>query len=471
MAKHEIVCIKGDGVGPEVIEATCKAINATGVSIQWIEAIAGAEVFKSGLATGVPLETLEKIRKTKVALKGPLETPVGFGEKSANVTLRKQLETFGNIRPVKVIPGIQTPYSDTNLDFIIVRENLEDLYAGIEYQPSADVATAIKLISRTGSERIIRLAFELAKSEGRKKVHGATKANILKLTEGLFKRVFEDVAKDYPEIKAEHIIVDNCAHMMVKNPEMFDVVVMTNMNGDILSDLASGLVGGLGVAAGANLGHQACVFEAVHGSAPDIAGKDLVNPMAVMLSGVMMLKHIGETEAAMRLEASIYHTISVDRIQTCDLMEKNYVGTRAFTDAIIHNLSNLKTNTISNWEKLNIPNCSLPEKPMEKQELVGVDIFFIGKGAISNICENMKKSVLSPWQLKLIAAKGLQLYPGDDINTDGLLLCARFICNNPDDTKVNNLLEGFSKTQSWTSITKLYNFAGKPGFTKVHGEE
>jgi isocitrate dehydrogenase len=239
--------------------------------------------------------------------KGPLETPIGFGEKSANVTLRKLYETYANVRPVREMPGVRTPYTGRGIDLVMVRENVEDLYAGIEYMQTPGVAQALKLISEKGSEKIARFAFEYARSEGRTKVACATKANIMKLSEGTLKRVFERVAPDYPEIEPWHVIVDNAAHQLVKRPEQFEVIVTTNMNGDILSDLSSALIGGLGFAPSANIGNEVAIFEAVHGSAPKYAGKNVINPTAVILSGVLMLRYLGTEQA--RIENAIFVTL------------------------------------------------------------------------------------------------------------------------------------------------------------------
>ena len=238
-----------------------------------------------------PLPELTIVYSTATGvLKGPLETPVGFGEKSANVTLCKLFETYGNIRPVRELPGVVTPYSGRGIDLVVVRENVEDPYAGIEHMQTPGVAQCLKLISRKGCEKIVRLAFELALAEGRKRVHCATKSNITKLTEGLLKHTFEEIAPEYPDIEAQHIIIDNCAHQLVKKPEQFDVIVTTNMNGDIISDLTSALVGGLGFAPSANLGNDVAIFETVDGSAPKHAGKNVINPTAVILSAVLMLR-------------------------------------------------------------------------------------------------------------------------------------------------------------------------------------
>jgi NAD-dependent isocitrate dehydrogenase len=297
---HRVTVIPGDGVGPEVVRSAQRIIAAAGVATDWETAEAGAEVFRRGDTSGVPQATRDSIARTRVVLKGPLETPVGFGEKSANVTLRKLFETYANVRPARELPGVPTRYAGEGVDMIIVRENIEDLYAGIEHMQTADVAQCLKIITRKGSEKIIRYAFELARREGRRKVTCATKANIMKLTEGLFKRVFEELSAEYPEIVAEHLIIDNVAHQMAKDPAQFDIIVTTNLNGDIISDLASGLVGGLGFAPSGNYGDDVAIFEAVHGSAPKYAGKDVINPTALILSSLMMLRHLGESDAADR---------------------------------------------------------------------------------------------------------------------------------------------------------------------------
>src|SRR5580765_3469402 len=307
--KIPVTLIPGDGIGPEVVDAARRIIEAAGAGIEWEEHEAGAEVFKAGLPSGVPQDTMDSIARTRVALKGPLETPVGFGEKSANVTLRKLYETYANVRPVREMPGVRTPYSGRGIDLVVVRENVEDLYAGIEYMQTPGVAQALKLISAKGSERIARFAFEYARSEGRTKVACATKANILKFSEGEMKRAFEKVAPDYPEIEPWHVIVDNAAHQLVKRPEQFEVIVMTNMNGDILSDESSALIGGLGFAPSANIGSEVAIFEAVHGSAPKYAGKDVINPTALILSSVMMLRYLGLFDEAASIEHAVFVTL------------------------------------------------------------------------------------------------------------------------------------------------------------------
>ena len=334
-----ITAIPGDGIGPEVMRAVQRVLAAAGARIDWEEAEAGAAVFKRGIASGCPQETLDSIARTGIVLKGPLETPVGYGEKSANVTLRKFFELYGNIRPVRELPGIRTPFSGRGIDLVIVRENVEDLYTGIEHMQSAGAAQCLKLITEPGCERIIRLAFALTQAERRHKLACATKANIMKMTEGMMKRVFERVAPEYPGIQASHIIIDNCAHQLVIAPEQFDVIVTTNMNGDIISDLAAGLVGGLGVAPSSNIGDSAAMFEAVHGSAPQIAGHDLANPTALLLSSVMMLRHIDDFAAAETVEQALMVTLEEGRNLTGDIAPRGTgVGTTAYTDQVIANL-------------------------------------------------------------------------------------------------------------------------------------
>jgi isocitrate dehydrogenase len=479
---HDVVLIHGDGIGPEVVGATKKIIDAAGVKITWHECEAGARVFKSGEATGVPRETFDAIEKYKVALKGPLETPIGFGEKSANVTLRKYFETYGNIRPVKELPGIETPYSGMGIDLVIVRENVEDLYAGIEHMQTPNVAQCLKLISRKGSAKINRLAFEYARSASRKTVACATKANIMKLTEGLFKRVFEEVATEYSGINSWHVIVDNCAHLMVKDPCSFDVIVTTNMNGDILSDLGSALVGGLGLAPGANIGDDIAIFEAVHGSAPKHAGQDTANPTAVLLSGVMMLRHLGEFDAADAIEQALFVTMGHDHKLTRDIAISGkhiLVGTKEFSDAIVGNLGKQfddKKNSTT-YKPLLLRRDPIEKKVVE-EKVVGVDIFTEFKediektGAILTAVAE-KNGV----ELKLISCRGVKVYPVDREGTQPDIvehLRSRFVLSNEkpfDDTLILKLLEDVGQVIPWMHVEKLKTFDGENAFSKAHGEK
>lgn len=482
MVSHKVTLIPGDGVGPEVTKAARKVIDATSVKISWEICEAGALVFKKGLKTGVPQDTIDSINRTRVVLKGPLETPVGYGEKSANVTLRKLFETYGNIRPIREMPGVKTPFSGRNIDLVIVRENVEDLYAGIEYMQTPTVAHALKLTSWKGCEKICRLAFEIARSGNYKKVHCATKANILKLTEGMLKHVFEEVAKEYSDIASHHIIVDNCAHQLVKKPEQFEVIVMTNMNGDILSDLTSGLIGGLGFAPSANIGNNISIFEAVHGSAPKYAGKNVINPTAAILAGAMMLRYLHEFNAAAKIEKALFYTMAYDKILTRDVIEDSKsVSTSSFTDAVIRNLAvDFPMWKSRIYEPLFVPT----ETPLLKtvssdQKFIGVDISLRTQEKISDIGQKITQLLSNekvPFTLKLITCRGVQVYPNLDTSLDVIdQICCRFMHKNEGEA-VNEkdillLLSLLEKEYLWVQTEKLSLFPSGLGYTKAQGEE
>lgn len=300
--KHKITLIPGDGIGPEIIAATVRVLDATGVDIEWETQILGAQALEKYGET-LPEAAIESMRETKVALKGPIMTPIGKGFTSVNVGLRRALDLYANVRPVKALPNVKCRYPE--LDLVIVRENTEGLYSGLEHVVVPGVVESLKIITEKASTRIARYAFQYARDNGRKKVTAVHKANIMKVSDGLFLECFYAVAKDYPEIEADDKIIDNCCMQLVMRPEQFDVMVMENLYGDILSDLCAGLIGGLGLAPGANIGEQGAVFEAVHGSAPDIAGQGIANPTAIMLSAIQMLRHIGEREAAARFESAM----------------------------------------------------------------------------------------------------------------------------------------------------------------------
>ncbi len=329
---HTVTLIPGDGIGPEVAAATVRAVEATGAAIQWERAeLTGKVLEQSG--GEIPGEILESIRRTRVGLKGPVTTPIAGGFPSVNVALRKQLDLFACVRPVRMLPGVKTRYSGTRIDLIIFRENTEDLYAGIEHEVVKDVVTSLKIITRAASHRIAAYAFAYARRAGRKKMTAVHKANIMKLSDGLFLRCAREVAAQYPEIEYKELIVDNASMQLVLRPETFDALLMPNLYGDIISDLAAGLVGGLGLVPGANIGEDCAVFEAAHGSAPDIAGKGIANPTALMLSTVMMLEHLGETAAATRLQAAIERVYSESKCLTSDL--GGTASTEQFTDAVV----------------------------------------------------------------------------------------------------------------------------------------
>lgn len=334
---HRVTLIPGDGIGPSISEATTKIIEAAGVKIHWDTVEAGLSAIDK-YRDPLPPNVIESIKANKVALKGPLTTPVGSGFRSVNVALRKEFDLYSNVRPARSFEGVPARYE--GIDLVIVRENTEEFYAGIEHyiDPSRSAAETIGIVTRMGSERILRYAYEYARKHGRKKVTTVHKANILKYTGGLFLDVAHEVAKHYPDIVSNDKIVDNMAMQMVTNPHQFDVIVTTNLFGDILSDLASGLVGGLGLAPGSNIGYDVAIFEAVHGSAPDIAGKNLANPCALVLAGVMMLRHIGEESAADRIENAVSTVLKEGKSVTADLKPAAPVGTTEMTQAIINKL-------------------------------------------------------------------------------------------------------------------------------------
>lgn len=359
---YTVTLIPGDGTGPEITEATCRVLEATGISFSWDIHQAGLEMLEK-YGTVLPDDVIESIKRTKVALKGPITTPVGKGSRSANVALRKRLDLYANLRPAKTYQGLRSRYE--NIDMIIVRENTEDLYAGVEFQRGTvqqqelietiarttgthldyDSAISIKFISVMATRRIVKFAFEYARANGRRKVTAVHKANIMKFSDGLFLATAQEVAKEYPDIQFEDRIVDNMCMQLVQKPEVYDVLVLPNLYGDIISDLSAGLIGGLGVAPGANIGSQYAVFEPVHGSAPKYAGLNKVNPMAMMFSGVLMLRHLCEHNAANRLEKAIAQVIAEGKYVTYDLKPRpddlTAVGTSQVADAVIEKLQRL----------------------------------------------------------------------------------------------------------------------------------
>ncbi len=314
--KHTITLITGDGIGPEIVAATVRIIEASGVDITWENQILGAQALEKFGST-LPNEAIEGMRRTKVALKGPIMTPIGKGFTSVNVGLRKALDLYANVRPVKALPNVECRYP--NLDLVIVRENTEDLYAGLEHIVVPGVVESLKIITEKASTRIAKYAFGFARDNGRKKVTAVHKANIMKLSDGLFLECFYNVAKDYPDITADDKIIDNCCMQLVMRPEQFDVMVMENLYGDIVSDLCAGLIGGLGLAPGSNIGELGAVFEAVHGSAPDIAGQGIANPTAILMSGIMMLRYLGEKDAAKKVEDAMFAVLAEGKVRTKDL--------------------------------------------------------------------------------------------------------------------------------------------------------
>jgi isocitrate dehydrogenase (NAD+) len=335
MMAHQITLIPGDGIGPEVAEATVRAVEATGVAIEWERVEAGARALAE-YGQLIPDDVFASLEMNRVGLKGPTATPIGGGHQSINVALRKKLCLNVNFRPVRMLPGLKTRYQDLPLNIAIFRENTEDLYSGLEHEVVPGVVESLKIITRTASTKIARAAFEFARREGRTKVTSIHKANIMKLSDGLFLKCCREMAAQFPEVQYNELIVDNACMQMVMRPETFDIMVMPNLYGDIMSDLAAGLVGGLGIVPGANLGDNHAVFEAVHGTAPDIAGKGLANPTALMQSAVLMLAHLGERDASARLQNAIHQVYAEGKNLTGDVGGK--ASTTQFTDAIIAKL-------------------------------------------------------------------------------------------------------------------------------------
>src|SRR6202165_5661874 len=328
---HPVTLIPGDGIGPEVADATVRAVNATGVCIDWQRADLNASIISKSGQVLAP-HVVESLAQTDVGLKGPVTTPIAGGFQSVNVALRKQFDLYANVRPIHSLPGLKTRFDDVKIDMVIFRENTEDLYSGLEHEVVKDVVTSLKVITRTASIRIAEYAFDFAKQTGRKKVVAIHKANIMKLADGLFLRCSREVAARFPDIEYRELIVDNASLQLVIRPETFDILLLPNLYGDIVSDLAAGLVGGLGVVPGANMGDQDAVFEAVHGSAPDIAGKGIANPTALMLSWVLMLIIGGEEKPASRLRAAIERVYAGKKHLTTDV--GGSASTAEFTDAV-----------------------------------------------------------------------------------------------------------------------------------------
>jgi isocitrate dehydrogenase (NAD+) len=358
---YSVTFIPGDGTGPEIAEATRRVLEATGVQFEWDVQDVGVDVMEKE-GTPLPQRALDSLARTKLGIKGPVTTPIGTGFRSVNVALRKALELYACVRPCKVYPGVRTRFADANVDLVVVRENTEDLYAGIEFEKGSpyiaqlnkivvdsgqgplrdDTGISIKTITEFGTRRIAKYAFEYARANKRKKVSAVSKANIMKFTDGLFYAVSREVAKDYPDIEYEEVLVDALCMQLVQKPEWFDVLLLPNLYGDILSDLCAGLVGGLGVAPGANIGDTAALFEPIHGSAPKYAGQNKVNPMAMMFSGMLMLRHMGETTAADRLEKALGDVIREGKSVTYDMKadrnDPTAVGTSQVADAVIEKL-------------------------------------------------------------------------------------------------------------------------------------
>lgn len=411
-----ITIAKGDGIGPEIMDATLSIIMAAGADIKTEEIQVGEKVYLAGNTSGIDKSAWESIRRNKVFLKAPITTPQGGGYKSLNVTTRKFLGLYSNVRPcMSLHPFVKTKHPE--MDIVIIRENEEDLYAGIEHQQTDEVIQCLKLISRPGCEKIVRYAFEYAKQYGRKKVTCFTKDNIMKQTDGLFHKVFDEIAAEYPEIENEHWIIDIGAAKMADTPELFDVIVMPNLYGDVLSDVAAQIAGSVGLAGSANIGEKCAMFEAIHGSAPRIAAQNKANPSGLLQGAILMLNHIGQTEVAEKVQNAWLKTIE-DGIHTYDIykegVSKERVGTKEFAEAVIRNLgekpSQLKAVSYKTNGALTLP--VYKRKAPAKKELVGVDVFVQWQGSDpESLAKLIQKLDKKDVKLSMITNRGIKVWP------------------------------------------------------------
>lgn len=475
-----ITVAKGDGIGPEIMDAVLKIITVAGAKIEIDEIEVGEKVYLSGNTSGIARESWDIIRRNKIFLKAPITTPQGGGYKSLNVTTRKFLGLYANIRPCASIhPFVNTKHP--KMDLVIIRENEEDLYAGIEHQQTDEVVQCLKLISRPGCEKIVRYAFEYAKLYGRKKVTCFTKDNIMKQTDGLFHQVFDEISKDYPEIENEHWIIDIGAAKMADTPEIFDVLVMPNLYGDVLSDVAAQIAGSVGLAGSANIGEECAMFEAIHGSAPRRAGQNMANPSGLLQGAIMMLSHIGQSDIAEKVQNAWLKTIE-DGTHTYDIyrepISKRKVGTSEFALAVIANLGKrpafLKSVTYVNDTSFKLP--KYQRKPQLKKELMGVDVFVHWPGTdpeeISEIIKQLNKDSL---QLSMITNRGIKVWPDGFKET----FCTdHWRCrfkpsagNTMTKQQIVEILDAANRQDIDVIKTEnLYSFNGKPAFSLGQGQ-
>jgi isocitrate dehydrogenase len=475
----KVTIAKGDGIGPEIMDATLKIITASGAQVSFEEIEVGEKVYLSGNTSGISAESWDIIRKNKVFLKAPITTPQGGGYKSLNVTTRKMLGLYANVRPCKSFhPFITTKHQ--NMDIVIIRENEEDLYAGIEHQQTDEVVQCLKLISRPGCEKIIRYAFEYAKQYGRKKVTCFTKDNIMKQTDGLFHKIFDEIGEEYPELEKEHWIIDIGAAKMADTPEFFDVIVTLNLYGDVLSDVAAQIAGSVGLAGSANIGEECSMFEAIHGSAPRRAGQNLANPSGLLHGAIMMLNHIGETAAAEKIQNAWLKTIE-DGIHTYDVYKegssKKKVGTSEFAGAIIERLGQKPTQLKEvKFDNKPIQLQPYKRKPSQKKELVGVDLFVHWKGLIvEEIGEKISKLSTPNLKLNMISNRGIKVWPEGMKET----FCTdhwrcRFKSVSGEAINPKEIVELMTKTiDSNVDVIKtenLYNFNEKAAYSLGQGQ-
>jgi isocitrate dehydrogenase len=474
--KQLIVIAEGDGIGPEIMAATLKILEAAGAEIETKKVVIGEKMYLQGQPSGIEAESWDLIRKAKVFLKSPITTPQGKGFKSLNVTVRTTLGLYANVRPcVAYMPFVESKHP--GMDVVVIRENEEDLYTGIEYQQTSDVYHALKMITRPGSEKIIRYAFEYARSHHRKKVTCFTKDNILKMTDGLFHQLFDEISAEYPDIEKEHWIVDIGAAKLADTPLVFDIIVMPNLYGDILSDVAAQIAGSVGLAGSANIGEHVAMFEAIHGSAPRRAGQNLANPSGLLLAAVMMLVHIGQPKVAEKIHNAWLKTLE-DGIHTYDIFKektsKVKVGTSEFADAVIERLGQ-KPQTLPEVHYQGAVNQSavtqVRKKHREKKELVGVDVFVDWDDTIEQLEKRLLAMKGVPFNLTMISNRGARVWPQKAPET----LCTnswrcRFMTQKGTAERshqsVIDLLQAMhGESLDFTEVQNLFSFDGKPGYT------
>lgn len=476
-----ITIAKGDGIGPEIMDATLSILKAAGANIEIDEIEIGEKVYLSGNTSGIDKSSWDIIRRNKVFLKAPITTPQGGGYKSLNVTTRKFLGLYANIRPcVSYFPFVETKHP--KMDLVIIRENEEDLYAGIEHQQTDEVVQCLKLISRPGCEKIVRYAFEYAKQYGRKKVTCMSKDNIMKQTDGMFHEVFNEIGKEYPDIEQDHWIIDIGSALIAERPEIFDVIVTLNLYGDIISDIAAQIAGSVGLAGSANIGEECAMFEAIHGSAPTIAGQNIANPSGIIQGAVLMLTHIGQSEVAEKIQNALLKTIE-DGVHTADVynekISKRKVGTKEFTEAVIANLgqrpTTLKAVDFAKDRVLQLP--KYQRKPARDKKLIGVDLFVHWSGTDANkLAEILAPLNTNGTHLSMITNRGIKVYPDGFPET----FCTdhwrcRFKPSQEGSTISNTdvvaLLDIADKAGIDVVKTEnLYSFDGKPAFSLGQGQ-
>ena len=473
---HEITVARGDGIGPEIMKATLHVLKEAGAQLKIHEVEIGEKVYQRGILTGIEPKTWETIKRTEAFLKAPITTPQGGGFKSLNVTVRTTLGLFANIRPcVSYSPFIQT--KNPKMDLVIVRENEEDLYAGIEYRQTPDVMVSHKIITRQGSEKIIRYGFEYARQHGRKKVTCFTKDNIMKFSDGLFHKIFEEIAKEYPEIENEHWIVDIGAAKLADKPENFEVIILPNLYGDILSDVAAEISGSVGLAPSANIGNLGAMFEAIHGSAPRRAGQNVANPSGLLLASVMMLAYLGEAKLATTIHEAWLYTIEAG-IHTYDIYKeknsKQLVGTQEFAEAVVKNLgkkpTQLKCPIYKSTSKI-VPMVTEHKTKIDRK-LVGVDIFVYSKEKATEIEKKITGIKFDPFKLKMITNRGVRIWPEGHPETFCIeqWRCRFMGKDTVQPQEIVALLDHIVKAGYDVFQTEnLYTFDGVAGYTSADG--